>query len=243
MSTGWYRLLPRDVGVVLVAAGQGTRIGGPVPKQFRALAGQPVLLWSLRTFLGVPDIAHVVIVLPASDAAAPPAWLAPHLDARTAVVAGGAERHDSVERGTAALSADCITVLVHDAARPLIDRQTIDRVIAVARGGEGAVPALPMGDTVKQAGDGTPPAITRTVPRQQLWRAQTPQGFPRTMLETAQRQARADRLEPTDDAAQVEHSGGIVRLVPGTTENFKLTTEADFELAEAIVARRKSRDR
>lgn len=228
---------------MLVAAGQGTRIGGPVPKQYRELAGQAVLLWSLETFLGLPDIAHIVIVLPAGDAANPPAWLASHLGDQVSVVAGGAERHDSVELGTAALSADCITVLVHDAARPLIDRETILSVIAVARGGEGAVPALPMGDTVKQSGGRTPPAIVRTIPREQLWRAQTPQGFPRTMLVAAQQRTRADRLVPTDDAAQVEQIGGTVRLVPGTTENFKLTTEADFELAEAIVARRKSRDR
>lgn len=234
--------MPRDIGVVLVAAGQGTRLGGPVPKQFRELAGKPVLLWSLETFLGLGDVAHVVVVLPASDAATPPEWL-PTAGGRVSLVPGGAERHDSVERGTAALPPDCITVLVHDAARPLVDPRTIEAVIAVARAGEGAVPALPMGDTVKEAGHGDPPSIARTVPRQQLWRAQTPQGFPRPVLVAAQQRARADRLTPTDDAAQVEHHGGTVRLVPGTTENFKLTTEADFELAEAIVARRKSRDR
>ena len=153
-------------------------------------------------------------------------------------MAGGAERHESVERGTAALGPDCITVLVHDAARPLVDRPTIEAVIAVARGGEGAIPALPMGDTVKAAGEGDPPRIARTVPRDKLWRAQTPQGFPRALLTAAQQRARVDRLVPTDDAAQVEHNGGTVRLVPGAAFNFKLTTEADFQLAEAIIASR-----
>ncbi|HWA15169.1 MAG TPA: 2-C-methyl-D-erythritol 4-phosphate cytidylyltransferase [Gemmatimonadales bacterium] len=234
--------MPRDVGVVLVAAGQGTRLGGPVPKQYRELDGRPVLLWSLETFLALDDVAQVVVVLPPADAALPPSWLGTGRN-RVSLVGGGAERHDSVERGTAALSSDCITVLVHDAARPLVDRVTIETVIAVARQGEGAVPALPMGDTVKEAGAGNPPSIVRTVAREGLWRAQTPQGFPRRMLVAAQARARADRLAPTDDAALVEHNDGIVRLVPGTTENFKLTTEADFALAEAIVARRKSRDR
>jgi 2-C-methyl-D-erythritol 4-phosphate cytidylyltransferase len=222
---------------VLVAAGQGTRLGGPVPKQFRELAGKPVLLWSLEAFLDLPEIAQVVVVLPPTDAAAPPTWLNAHRG-RVSLVAGGLERHDSVERGTAALGPDCITVLVHDAARPLVERATIEAVIAAARAGEGAVPALRMGDTVKEAGDGNPPVIARTVPRQQLWRAQTPQGFPRALLVAAQQRARADRLAPTDDAAQVEHYGGTVRLVAGTTLNFKLTTEADFELAEAVMARR-----
>jgi 2-C-methyl-D-erythritol 4-phosphate cytidylyltransferase len=226
---------------VLVAAGQGSRLGGPVPKQFRELAGRPVLLWSLQIFLDLPDIAQVVIVLPPSDAAAPPAWLGSH-QGRVSLVAGGAERHESVERGTAALGPDCITVLVHDAARPFVDRPMIEAVIAEARRGEGAIPALAMGDTVKAAADGDPSRIARTVPRDGLWRAQTPQGFPRALLVAAQQRARADRLAPTDDAAQVEHMGGTVRLVPGSTFNFKLTTEADFELAEAIMARRKPRD-
>lgn len=224
---------------MLVAAGQGARLGGPVAKQFRPLGGQPVLLWSLRTFLELHDVAQVVVVLPALEAAEPPGWLHAMLGTRIRVVAGGAERHDSVERGTAALAPECITVLVHDAARPLVARETIEAVIAVARGGEGAVPALPMGDTVKEAmGDEPTPLVGRTVPRQQLWRAQTPQGFPRPLLIEAQRRARADRLTPTDDAAEVEHLGGPVRLVAGAAYNFKLTTEADFVLAELIVAGR-----
>lgn len=210
-----------------------------MPKQFRPLGGQPVLLWSLLTFLDIHEVAQIVVVLPAESAANPPAWLAAHVGTRVRLVAGGIERHDSVEQGTAALAPECITVLVHDAARPLVDRATIEAVMAVARRGEGAVPALPMGDSVKEAViEAAPPRISRTVPRQLLWRAQTPQGFPRALLVEAQHRARADRLEPTDDAAQVEHMGGIVRLVPGAAHNFKLTAESDFALAELIVAGR-----
>lgn len=210
-------------------------MGGDTPKQWRLLGGQPVLSWSLAKFLEIEEVAQVVLVLPAQDAANPPAWLLPH-GARLTIVAGGAERHDSVANGTAALSADCITVLVHDAARPLIDAATINAVIAMARTGVGAVPVLAVGDTIKEAASIDQP-VTRTVPRERLWRAQTPQGFPREMLVNAQAKARADRLAPTDDAAQVEHAGGTVRLVPGSARNFKLTTEADFELAELLVSR------
>ncbi len=200
----------------------------------------PVLLWSLQAFLDHPDIAQVVIVLPAPAEA--PVWLAPLVDRRVVLAVGGAERSDSVIQGTTALGSECITVLVHDAARPLIDRATIDAVIATARTGTGAVPGIPVGDTVKEshAGDGSRPRIVRTVPREALWRAQTPQGFPRAMLEAAQAQARTDRSQPTDDAAMVEHAGGTVRLVPGSDHNFKLTTEADFALAELILAARQS---
>lgn len=210
-------------------------MGGDVPKQFRPLRGKPVLLWSLQTFLDVHDVAQVVVVLPAEHAADPPSWLASAIGTRVRLVAGGVERHDSVERGTAALAPECITVLVHDAARPLVDHATIERVIATARSGVGAVPALPVGDTVKEAGDGN--VVTRTVPRDRLWRAQTPQGFPRELLLRAQRLARDARLSPTDDAAEVEHAGGTVLLVAGAAHNFKLTTEADFELAELLVSK------
>lgn len=210
-------------------------MGGDTPKQFRLLGTQPVLLWSLQTFLGIEEIAEIAVVLPAADAAAPPSWLTGH-DDRVRIVAGGAERHDSVENGTRALGARCITVLVHDAARPLVDAVTINAVIAMARTGVGAVPVLAVGDTIKESG-GIDQVVARTVPRERLWRAQTPQGFPRELLQRAQQQARADRLMPTDDAAQVEHAGGVVRLVQGAPNNFKLTTVADFELAGLLVSR------
>jgi 2-C-methyl-D-erythritol 4-phosphate cytidylyltransferase len=243
--------LPRDVGVVIVAAGQGTRIGGPVPKQYRELAGVPMLLRALRPFVAHPDVAHTVIVLPAVDAERPPAWLGELLGGTLSVVAGGAERSDSVAHGLAALPGPCTTVLVHDAARPFIARETIDAVIAVARRGEGAVPASPLGDTLKESTDGGAPAgrvdalplVQRTIPRDRLWRAQTPQGFPRAVLEEAHARARRDGLRGTDDAMLVERLGLPVRLIPGSDANFKVTSEADLLMAEAIlVAQRRLAD-
>lgn len=229
--------MPRDVGVVIVAAGQGTRLGGPVPKQYRELGGVPMLLRSLRPFVAHPDVAHTVVVLPAADAASPPAWLAELLGGTLTVVPGGAERSDSVGHGLSALPGSCQVVLVHDAARPFIDRATIDAVIAVARHGEGAVPATRLGDTLKEAGEGAAEGLVRrTIPREHLWRAQTPQGFPRGLLEEAHARARHEGIRGTDDASLVELLGARVRLVPGPDTNFKVTSESDLLMAEALLS-------
>jgi len=230
------------VGVVIVAAGQGRRLGGGTPKQYRELGGVPLLLRALRPFTSHPDVAHTVVVLPPVDAARPPVWLADLLGSELSVAAGGAERGDSVAHGLAALPGSCSVVLVHDAARPLVEQGMIDGVIAVARRGEGAVPALPVGDTLKeaaeggrQAGEDAGPLVARTVPRERLWRAQTPQGFPRAVLEEAHARARHDGLQGTDDAMLVERLGGRVRLVPGSARNLKVTTEDDLRLAERLL--------
>jgi 2-C-methyl-D-erythritol 4-phosphate cytidylyltransferase len=227
---------------VIVAAGQGRRFGGEIPKQYRDLGGIPMLLRSIRPFTSHPDVAHTVIVLPPRDVTRPPAWLADLLGGDLSVTAGGAERSDSVTHGLAALPGACTVVLVHDAARPLVDQATIDEVIAVARHGEGAVPALPLGDTLKETVDparhpvdGTAPLVSRTVPRERLWRAQTPQGFPRAVLEEAHARARHDGIQGTDDAMLVERLGGHVRLVPGSVRNLKVTTEDDLKLAERLL--------
>jgi 2-C-methyl-D-erythritol 4-phosphate cytidylyltransferase len=229
--------LPRDVGVVVVAAGRGVRLGGPVPKQYRELGGVPMLLRALRPFASHPEVAHVVVVLPEADAARPPAFLAELTGGALSITAGGAERSDSVALGLSAVPAACGLILVHDAARPLVDRGVIDRVIAAARDGAGAVPAIPIGDTVKEA-DGSEtgtPRVVRTVSRERLWMAQTPQGFPRALLEQAHARGRAEGVRATDDAALVERMGATVVLVPGSRRNFKVTTDEDFLLAERIL--------
>lgn len=226
--------MPRDVGVVVVAAGRGTRVGGEVPKQYRELGGIPMLLRALGPFTNHPDVAHIVVALPPADAGHPPAWLAALLAPTLTVVPGGASRSDSVSRGVAALPAACTTVLVHDAARPFVDRATIDAVITVARRGEGAVPGVPLDDTLKETAE-PDRRISRTVPRERLWRAQTPQGFPRTLLEQAHAQARDEPGGATDDASLVERLGATVRVVPGSVLNLKVTTEDDLRMAERLL--------
>ncbi|HEX5005260.1 MAG TPA: 2-C-methyl-D-erythritol 4-phosphate cytidylyltransferase [Gemmatimonadales bacterium] len=224
-----------DVGVILVAAGQGTRIGG-TPKQFRELVGVPVLLRSLRPFTSHPAVACTVVALPADAVAAPPEWLDTLRGDRLRLVPGGVERGDSVRAALAALPEACAVVLVHDGARPMVSRETIDAVLAVARRGSGAVAAIPVADTLKEAAPGLEShLVVRTVPRAGLWRAQTPQGFPRALLEQAVAAAHANGVYGTDDAELVERIGGKVELVPDIASNMKLTTQHDFDLAEALL--------
>jgi 2-C-methyl-D-erythritol 4-phosphate cytidylyltransferase len=222
-----------DVGVVVVAAGAGVRAGPPLdePKQFRPILGVPMLLRALRPFTSHPDVAHVVVALPGGFAARPPAWLATLVGERLALVAGGATRAHSVRAGLSALPAGAGVVLVHDGARPFVSRETIDAVIAKARAGVGAVAAVPVSDTVKEVVEGS--RIAKTVARDRLWRAQTPQGFPRDMIERAYDQL-ANGDSASDDAALCERAGLPVEVVPDTAYNVKVTTADDFRLAEAL---------
>lgn len=220
---------PPDAGVVIVAAGAGVRAGPGEPKQFRPILGVPMLLRALRPFTSHPAVAQVVVALPGVYVERPPDWLSKLLGERLVLVPGGDTRARSVRAGLAALPGDVRVVLVHDAARPFVSRGTIDAVLARARAGVGAVAALPVGDTLKEVED---VRIVGTVPRDRLWRAQTPQGFPRHMLEAAY--ARLTDRAPTDDAALCEAAGFPVEVVLDGPENLKVTTADDFRIAEAL---------
>ncbi|CAN5800903.1 hypothetical protein BH24GEM1_BH24GEM1_28820 [soil metagenome] len=218
----------------MVAAGRGTRVGGELPKQYLLIDGAPVLLHAIRPFVSHPDVARVVVVLAPPEAESPPEFLSILMGETLAVAAGGRERADSVAAGLRALPAGCDVVLVHDGARPFVDRGVIDAVIAHARSGEGAVAAVPVSDTIKEAVGSDPTLVRRTVPRARLWRAQTPQGFPRRLLEEAYARAGAAASGATDDASLVEANGGVVRLVPDSPRNMKITTRDDLAMAEAL---------
>jgi 2-C-methyl-D-erythritol 4-phosphate cytidylyltransferase len=222
----------RDVGVVIVAGGSGSRVGGTELKQFRWVAGKPALLHSVQAFMARPDVGIVVVVLPKAYAADPPPWLFQCDVDRLLVSTGGRERHESVVNGLEDLPEEIAIAVVHDAARPLVTDATIDRVIAEARRGHGAIAALPVVDTLKEVdADGR---IVRTVDRARLWRAQTPQAFPRVVLEQAHVTARRDGVGATDDAALVERLGVPVVVVRGSERGLKLTEEGDFARAEAL---------
>ncbi|HEY3935295.1 MAG TPA: 2-C-methyl-D-erythritol 4-phosphate cytidylyltransferase [Gemmatimonadales bacterium] len=227
--------MPRDIGVVIVAAGRGTRFGSPVPKQYKTLAGIPVLLHAIRPFASHPEVARIVVVVPADDAVTPPPWLDGARGERLTLVAGGDERRHSVNAGLAALADDCVIVLVHDGARPFPARTTIDAGIAAARRGRSAVPAIPVADTVKRADDFG--RVLSTVDRHGLWAAQTPQAFPRAVLARAHGAPGLDELTATDDATLVERLGEPVDLIPGSIENLKITTAHDLELATWYASR------
>ncbi len=222
----------RDVGVVIVAGGSGSRMGGGELKQFRWVSGKPALLHSVQAFMARPDVAIVVVVLPKAYAADPPPWLFQCDVDRLLVSTGGSERHESVINGLEDLPEEVNIAVVHDAARPLVTDATIDRVILEARKGHGAIAALPVVDTLKEV-DATG-RIVRTVDRTNLWRAQTPQAFPRHLLEQAHVAGRADNIGATDDAFLLERLGLPVVVVRGSERGLKLTEEADFARADAL---------
>ncbi|NUR36114.1 MAG: 2-C-methyl-D-erythritol 4-phosphate cytidylyltransferase [Gemmatimonadaceae bacterium] len=232
--TGSFAPPRRDVGVVIVAGGSGTRVGGGELKQFRWVAGKPMLLHSVQTFMARPDVGTVVVVLPSQYAGDPPPWLFQCDVDRLLVSLGGRTRSESVANGLDDLPDEAEVVLVHDAARPLVGAATIDRVVSAVRAGRSVIAALPVVDTLKQVDDEG--RIVATVPRDNLWRAQTPQGFPRRVIVDAHRRARADRIEATDDAALLERLGIAVEVVRGSERALKVTDVGDFARVDALLA-------
>jgi 2-C-methyl-D-erythritol 4-phosphate cytidylyltransferase len=220
---------PRAAAVV-VAGGAGRRVGGELPKQFLEVGGVPILLRATLPFLGHPAVRSVIVVLPAEYASTPPPWL----DRRDLVlVAGGAERSDSVRNGLLAVPPDVETVLIHDGARPFVSRAVIDRVLGAAAHGP-AIAAIPAADTIKEVDASR--RIVGTPDRARLWQAQTPQGFPRDLLLEAHRRARVEAAPATDDAALLERMGVAVHVVEGAPENIKITRPVDLVFAEALAA-------
>ena len=215
---------------LVVAAGTGERFGGGVPKQYRALAGSPVLRHVVERLAGHARIDGVCVVRRVEHRDAYALALA-GLDLLPPVE-GGDTRQESVRRGLEALaSREPGRVLIHDGARPLVDAATIDRVIDALESAPGAIAAVPVADTLKRADDGN--RVAATLDRGKLWRAQTPQGFRFPEILSAHRAMAGRAL--TDDAAVAEAAGLAVTLVPGSEENFKITTEDDLRRAERLL--------
>lgn len=219
------------VWAVLVAAGRGERLGGKRPKAFANLAGRPLVAESLERLDASPWVEAVVVAAPA-DWEEPTILLAEELGAGSvrAVVTGGATRTDSVRAGLAEVPADTAAVLVHDAARPFLPDEVVERVVtALGDGWDGAVPALTLADTVKRA-EGE--AVGETVDRAGLHAVQTPQAF----VAEALRRALAGGGDATDCAGLVEAAGGRVRLVEGDRRLLKVTTPDDLAFVETLLA-------
>lgn len=223
-----------DVGVVIVAGGAGARVGGEELKQFRWVAGKPMLLHSLQTFMARTDVCSVVCVLPKQYAGDPPPWIFQCDVGRLMLSVGGRTRQESVANGMDDLPDEARIVLVHDAARPLVGPATIDRVVMAVRQGTPAIAALPVVDTIKEVDDHG--QIVRSHDRARLWRAQTPQGFPREVLVRAHREARAAQVTATDDAGLCERLGISVAVVLGSERALKITDESDFARVESLLA-------
>ena len=214
---------------VIVAAGSGTRAGGP--KQWRLLGGKPVAQWSLEALLGA-GAREVVVVIAEGQAAEAAAAFAGLQGWRT--VQGGADRAASTQAGLAALAGDDgLPVLIHDAARPLLRPEHIERLLDALQGADGAILALPVADSLRRGEEGR---ISGTVDRGGLWQAQTPQAFRLGSLREAFA-AMAPNAPATDEAEVVTRSGGRVALVPGDPRLIKLTYPEDFAMAEALLSR------
>lgn len=228
-----------SIAAVIVAAGRGVRAGDGGPKQYRLLAGESVLARAARAFLEHPEISAVRIVIHADDADLYEAAIAPLAGDRKLLTpaTGGAERQESVRRGLESLEGAAPSiVLIHDAARPFIDGGTISRVIAAARATGGAIAALPVFDTLKKSDGAEDPRIEETVPRDALWRAQTPQGFRFAAILAAHRGVAGENL--TDDSAVAERAGMKIALVAGSPDNMKVTQAEDFGMAEILLGRK-----
>ncbi len=247
------------VFVILPAAGIGTRMaagagagsggGAATPKQFLSLGGVPMLIHSLRAFLAVERVAAIYIAVRATEIERVTAQVADYgLDqgdagAKVHVVEGGDIRQQSVANALARLVAETgcgpdDVVLVHDAARPLIEPETIERTIdAIAESGA-AIVALPAVDTIKQVERTAHGAIiTATIPRERIVQAQTPQGAKCGLLQKAFAEAEADGFAGTDEASLLERAGIEVAVVAGSARNFKVTQPGDLELAEFYLSK------
>jgi len=221
-----------SVAAIIVAAGRGERLGASQPKQFVDLGGRTMLQRSVAAFDAHPEVNAIVVVLPEAMVTDGPS----HVGATNRpcrCVAGGARRQDSVRLGLAALDPAMDIVLVHDAARPFVTPDVIDRVIAETRARGAAVPALQARETVKRVRPGAT-VVAETVPRGEVWLAQTPQGFRRSVLDAAM--ARGATVDATDEAMLAEQAGLPVGVVPGDPGNLKITSADDLARARAALA-------
>ena len=215
-----------SVGVVIVAGGRGARVGAEVPKQLLDLGGRSILQRSVDAFDSHPSVGEVVVVLPETLVDSAPSFVS--TTRPCSFVAGGARRQDSVRRGLHHLTSSVELVLIHDAARPFVDAALVERVIVAARRTGAAVPAVQARDTVKHtAPDGT--RVLKTIPRDQVWLAQTPQGFRADLLRDVVGDDGA--ADVTDEAMLVEGAGQPVELVDGDPRNIKITTPDDLAQA------------
>jgi 2-C-methyl-D-erythritol 4-phosphate cytidylyltransferase len=213
---------------LIVAAGSGERLGAGRPKALVELGGRPLLQWSIDALKAVAGIEQIVVALPAGVQA----------PAGVTGVEGGAVRSDSVRRALAVAGAGD-TVLVHDAARPLLTPELAAEVIAALLGDAGAdaaIAAVPVTDTIKRLGEGG--AVTETLDRGRLWSVQTPQVFRREVLARALQVPAAELARATDDAWLIERAGGRVVVVHSSDENLKVTTPLDLQMAELLLAGR-----
>jgi 2-C-methyl-D-erythritol 4-phosphate cytidylyltransferase len=222
---------------IVVAAGSGLRLGAGAPKAFVPFGGSTLLGATLRTIGAAPSIGEVVITVPAGmEARARHEVGAAGLEIPVKIVAGGAERQDSVRIALALTSAEAELIVVHDAARPLASVAMFEACLERAAAIGAAIVAIPVADTLKRVAQDH--EICATLPRAGLWQAQTPQAFRRRLIIDAHARATQAGISATDDSDLIEQTGARVAVVPGSSTNLKITTAEDLRLAEALAADR-----
>jgi len=223
------------VNAVVVAAGKGERMGLALPKPFLPVANVPLFIHTLRSLARSPLIRKIILVIAAEKEPLCRELLEQHrpIAVPLEITHGGAERQDSVRLGLSALESDCDIVMIHDAARPFITPELIEQSVVAAAEYGGALVAIPARDTIKRVNEEL--MVVATVPRQDLWLAQTPQTFRAETIRAAHSRAYALGVTATDDAALLEWAGKEVKIVPGDIQNFKITTPEDLQMAEALL--------
>lgn len=223
------------VGVIIPAAGFGTRMESDLPKQFLQLAGEPILVRTLRVFLKHPLVRTVVVSLPAEHLESGKQQILSYfggLQQQLIFTPGGDTRQQSVQNGLKVLPAAIDSVLVHDGARPMVTAEVIDRCIAGIQAHGAVISAVPVKDTLKEVSGSS---ITGTVDRSRLWQAQTPQAMQRKLLDRAYKHAEATGFIGTDEASLLEHAGIAVSVVTGSETNIKITRPDDLGIASGLL--------
>lgn len=231
--------MSNKVTAVIPAAGLGKRFGDVANKQFLMLRGKPLLIWALEAFEALPEIYEIIPVLKDGDMESGIRMLEEYGISKVRRIApGGKERQDSVFHGLKIVDNKKGVVLVHDAARPLIESSLVANAIAKLKDCEGVVVGVPVKDTIKEVEDGE---VKHTLRRDRLWSVQTPQVFRYETIYQAYERATKESFYSTDDSALVEKYGGRIRVVMGSYKNIKITTPEDLKMAELFLEMREDK--
>ncbi len=226
-----------DISVIMPAAGLSLRMGADVRKPFIMIGEKPIFFYTLEKFYNLKRVKEIIFVVNQKDLNTVKEKWSDELKAYkvTKVIAGGERRQDSIYNGLSQLDPDTKIILIHDAVRPLVYNEEIKAVIKSTEEIGAAIVASPMKLTVKKADSSL--NIIKTVPRHDLWMAQTPQGFKRDLIVNAYEKIRDSNVEFTDDAEVVEKAGHTVGIVSGSYDNIKITTREDLKLAEVMLVK------
>ncbi|NPB09424.1 MAG: 2-C-methyl-D-erythritol 4-phosphate cytidylyltransferase [Thermodesulfobacteria bacterium] len=226
---------------VVPAGGVGKRVGAEIPKQFLSLCGKPIIMWTLEALERTPEIDLIVVAIVSSWQEELARLIAESSLRKVArLVPGGATRQDSVAAALEAVPQEAEIILVHDAARPLVLQETIQGVIRAVKDHGAAIAACPVRDTVKETLRGR---VVRTLPRERIFLAQTPQGARAPLLRRAFEKAAREGFQGTDEASLLEWMGVPVYVVPSPATNLKITTPEDLEIAAALLKKRLEEER